>query len=163
MKKEINEDRETHRKHPLKEKDDDNVDPPSTGSGGGEEKTIKESTSDPESGWFRKGEHKNVFSYAVQTACDKNGWILGHSVHPGNHHDSRTFKVLYDKIKDIGIETLIADAGYKTPAIAKLLIDDGIHPLLPYKRPMTKEGFSENMSMFMMSIMIVTSARIIRY
>ena len=139
LKKEINEDREAHGKRPLKEKDDD--DHPSSGAGGKEEKTIKESTSDPESGWFRKGEHKNVFAYAVQTACDKNGWILGYSVHPGNQHDSRTFKALYDKIKDIGIETLIADAGYKTPALAKLLIDDGINPLLPYKRPMTKEGF----------------------
>jgi hypothetical protein len=56
-------------------------------------------------------------------------------------HDSRTFKGLYDKIKEIGIRTLVADAGYKTPAIAKLLIDDGIKPLFPYKRPMTKEGF----------------------
>lgn len=36
---------------------------------------------------------------------------------------------------------MVADAGYKTPAIAKLLLDDGIKPLLPYKRPMTKEGF----------------------
>ena len=141
LKKEINEDREAHGKKPLKEKDDENDNPPTPGSGGKDEKTIKESTSDPESGWFRKGEHKNVFAYAVQTACDKNGWILGYSVHPGNHHDSRTFKALYDKIKNIGIKTLIADAGYKTPAIAKLLIDDGIKPLLPYKRPMTKEDF----------------------
>ena len=141
LKKEINEDREAHGKRPLKEKDDDHDNPPSSGNGGKEEKTIKESASDPESGWFRKGEHKNVFAYAVQTACDKNGWILGYSVHPGNHHDSRTFKALYDKIKDIGIKTLIADAGYKTPAIAKLLIDEGVTPLLPYKRPMTKEGF----------------------
>ena len=141
LKKEINEDRESHGKNPLKEKDDDNADPPSSGSGGKGEKTIRVSTSDPESGWFRKGEHKNVFAYAVQTACDKNGWILGYSVHPGNLHDSRTFKAVYDKIKDIGIKTLIADAGYKTPAIAKLLIDDGINPLLPYKRPMTKKGF----------------------
>ena len=141
LKKEINEDREAHGKHPLKEKDDDDDNTPSDGGGGKEEKTIKSSTSDPESGWFRKGEHKNVFAYAVQTACDKNGWILGYSVHPGNHHDRRTFKSLYDKIKDIGIETLITDAGYKTPGIAKLLIDDGIKPLMPYKRPMTKEGF----------------------
>ena len=96
---------------------------------------------DPEGGWFRKGEHKNVFAYAIETACDKNGWILGYTINPGNQHDSRTFKGLYDKIKDIGIETLVADAGYKTPAIAKLLIDDGIKPLLPYKRPMTKDGF----------------------
>ena len=31
-------------------------------------KTQKCSTSDPESGWFRKGEHKHVFAYAVETA-----------------------------------------------------------------------------------------------
>ena len=145
LKKEINEDREAHEKKPLKDKDDDNKDDndntPSSGNGNGKEKTIKTSTSDPESGWFHKGEHKSVFAYAVETACDKNGWILGYSVHPGNLHDSRTFQSLYEKIKNIGIETLIADAGYKTPAIAKLLLDDGIKPLFPYKRPMTKEGF----------------------
>ncbi len=143
LKKEINEDRETHGKKPLKEKPDDSDDNnPSSGSaGGGEAKTMKVSTSDPESGWFRKGEHKHVFAYAVETACDKNGWILGYSIHPGNLHDSRTFKTIYDKIKGIGMKTLVADAGYKTPAIAKLLIDDGIRPLFPYKRPMTKEGF----------------------
>ncbi len=143
LKKEINEDREAHGKKPLKEKKDDPKGPPSCGGGsdGKEEKTIKESTTDPESGWFRKGEHKNVFAYSVQTACDRNGWILGYSVNLDNQHDSRTFKSLYDKIKGIGIQTLVADAGYKTPAIAKLLLDDGITPLLPYKRPMTKEGF----------------------
>lgn len=143
LKKEINEDRAAHDKKPLKEKgdDDDDNDKPGSSSGGGPEKEIKVSTTDPESGWFHKGEHKQVFAYAVETACDKNGWILGYTVNPGNLHDSRTFKGLYDKIKDIGIETLIADAGYKTPAIAKLLIDDGINPLFPYTRPMTKEGF----------------------
>lgn len=88
-----------------------------------------------------KGEHKNKFAYAVQTACDKNDWIPGYSVHPGHHHNSRTFKALCDKIKDIVIKTMIADARYKTPAIAKLLIDAVISPLLPYKRPMTKKGF----------------------
>ena len=105
------------------------------------EKEIKASISDPDSGWFHKGEHKQVFAYAVETACDKHGWILNYTVSPGNLHDSRTFKGLYDKIKNIGIKTLIADAGYKVPAIAKLLIDDGIEPLFPYKRPQTKEGF----------------------
>lgn len=81
---------------------------------------IKASTSDPESGWYRKGKHKCVFTYAVETACNMNGWILGYTVHPGNLHDSRTFKSLYDKIKNIGIETLTTDAGYKMPGIAKL-------------------------------------------
>ena len=45
LKKEINEDREAHGKKPLKEKDDDNDNPPSSGTSGKEEKTIKESTS----------------------------------------------------------------------------------------------------------------------
>jgi transposase len=143
LKKEINQDRVSHGKKELKPEkdhsDDDRSDPPSSGNSGGKE--IKESTTDPDSGWFHKGEHKQVFAYAVETACDKNGWILGYTVNPGNQHDSRTFKGLYDKIKDIGIETLIADSGYKTPAIAKLLLDDRIKPLFPYKSPMTKDGF----------------------
>lgn len=141
LKKEINEDRDSHGKKPLKEKGNDDNDPPPSAGGTKEEKTVKGSTTDPESGWFRKGEHKHVFAYAVETACDKNGWILGYTVSPGNLHDSRTFKGLYEKIKDMGMETLVADAGYKTPAIAKLLMDDGIQPLFPYKRPMTKKGF----------------------
>ncbi len=139
LKKEINEDRAAHGKKPLKEKgkDDDGNDPP---SGGGTKETMS-STIDPDSGWFHKGEHKQVFAYSIQTACDKNGWILGYTINPGNLHDSRTFKELFDKISGIGIRTLIADAGYKTPAIAKLLIDNGITPLFPYKNPMTKDGF----------------------
>lgn len=145
LKKEINQDRVEHNKKPLKESDGDNDDDddnkPSAGAPKGKQKEIKVSTSDPDSGWFHKGEHKQVFAYAVETACDKHGWILGYTIHPGNEHDSRTFPALYNKIRDIGIDTLIADAGYKTPAIAKLLIDDGIKPLFPYKRPMTKRGF----------------------
>ena len=149
LRKEINEDRAAHDKKPLKDKDDDNN--PGGGSSDKFEefttdvpldgKEIKCSTTDPESGWFHKGEHKNVFAYGIETACDKNGWIINYSVNPGNEHDSRTFKGLYDKIKNIGMKTCVVDAGYKTPAIAKLLIDDDVKPLFPYKRPMTKEGF----------------------
>lgn len=148
LKKEISKDRAEHGKKPLKDKDDNQ--PPSAGGGTNtlsnenipeDVKTKKCSTSDPESGWFRKGEHKHVFAYAVETACDKHGWILGYTVHPGNEHDSRTFKALYDKIKNYNPNMIIADAGYRTPAIAHQLIVDGIEPLFPYKRPMTKEGF----------------------
>lgn len=76
LKKEINKDREEHGKKPLKDKKDDS-DNNSAGSGGSE-KEIRVSTSDPESGWFHKGEHKSVFAYAVETACDKkwrDSWI----------------------------------------------------------------------------------------
>lgn len=137
LKKEIDADRVAHGKKPLKDKDE----PPQDGNGSGGTKEIKGSTTDPESGWFHKGEHKQVFAYSVETACDKNGWILGYTVDPGNQHDSRTFKGIYDKLKRFDIEKIIMDAGYKTPAIAKLLLDDGIDPVFPYKRPMTKDGF----------------------
>ncbi len=147
--KEIGIDREEHGKKPLKDKEDANDDDGndndesnnSGNSSSGEVKEEKCSTTDPESGWFHKGEHKEVFAYSVQTACDKNGWILGYTVNRGNLHDSRTFKGLYDKIKNYAPKKIIADAGYRTPAIAKLLIDDGIEPVFPYKRPMTKDGF----------------------
>ena len=121
----------------MKDKDE----PPQDGNASGGTKEIKGSVTDPESGWFHKGDHKQVFAYSIETACDKNGWILGYTVDPGNQHDSRTFKGIYDKLKRFEIEKLIMDAGYKTPAIAKLLLDDGIDPVFPYKRPMTKDGF----------------------
>lgn len=153
LQKEINADRERHGKKPLKNKDDDNLPPISSGGGlvDNDDKNISEndksvktkkaSVTDPESGWFHKGEHKHVFAYCIESACDKHGWIIDYSVHPGNEHDSRTFKTLYDKIKLHNPKMIVADAGYKTPAIAHLLLDDGIQPLFPYKRPMTKDGF----------------------
>jgi transposase len=149
LRKEIDSDRVAHGKKALKDKDDNDK----QGKEGSDkfnaytddvpvdEKTIKCSTTDPESGWFRKGEHKHVFAYGIETACDKNGWVLGFTVNPGNEHDSRTFKGLYDKLKNIGMKYCVVDAGYKTPAIAKLLLDDGVKPVFPYKRPMTKDGF----------------------
>lgn len=134
LQKEIKTDRENHGKKPLKNKDDD--DPK-----GGQTKEVKQSTVDPESGLFHKGEHKEVFAYSAQTACDINGWILAYTLHPGNEHDSRTFPHLYKKLKELNPKKIVADKGYRTPAIAKMLLDDGIDPIFPYKRPMTKKGF----------------------
>ena len=143
LKSEINADREAHGKKPLRDRDEDDndndSDSPSVPSGDLKEK--KESTTDPESGWFHKGEHKEVFAYAVEAACDRYGWILEYSIHPGNEHDSKTFPAIYDKIKKFNPGAIVADAGYKIPAIAKMLIDDGITPVFPYKAPMTKKGF----------------------
>ena len=137
LKKEITDDRIDHGKKPLKDKDDDDE----NRGGSGEIKEEKRSTTDPDSGWFHKGEHKQVFAYLIETACDKNGWLLGYTINKGNLHDSRTFKGLFDKLRVFSIDKLIADAAYKTPAIAKLLIDDNIDPIFPYKRPQTKDGF----------------------
>ena len=160
LRKEIDRDREAHGKKPLKDKaeeqqDDESPKPPKS-SGKGKpnpntskkkkarqkkDKHIKQSTSDPESGWFRKGEHKNVFAYSVETACDKNGVVLGYSVHPGNENDGKTFPSVYEKINHLDIEVVVGDTAYKTPAIAHKLKEDGIALLSTYSRPKTKDGF----------------------
>ncbi len=90
---------------------------------------------------FHKGEHKKVFAYSAQVGCDKNGWVLGYTIHPGNHHDSVTFKYIYDKLKPLGAQIMVMDSGYKTPWIAKKLLDDNITPIMPYKGLMTKKGY----------------------
>jgi hypothetical protein len=147
LKNEINADRELHGKKPLKETkvdDDDSDDEDTSGRDNSDDKLLKKkkvSTIDEESGWFHKGEHKEVFAYAVEAACDKHGWILDYSIHPGNEHDSTTFPTLYEKLKRFSPSTIVMDAGYKIPAIAKLLIDDEVRPIFPYKRPMAKQGF----------------------
>ena len=158
LREEIDRDREAHGKKPLKdeEQDDDEEPKPPKGRGKGKvnpntskkkkarqkkEKHAKQSTSDPESGWFRKGEHKNVFAYSVQTACDINGVILGYSVHPGNENDGKTFPGVFEKIKHLNIEVMVGDTAYKTPAIARMMKERGIALLSTYSRPKTKEGF----------------------
>ena len=141
LKAEIDADREAHGKKPLKDKDDDD-DPKGGGSSsGGLMKEQKQSTTDPESGWFHKGEHEEVFAYSVETGCDRHGWVLGYTVHPGNEHDSRTFPAIYEKLRPFEPETMVLDAGYRTPPIAKVLIDDGVAPVMPYHAPVTKKGF----------------------
>jgi transposase len=54
---EINEDRQAHGKKPFADKEDDDEDPPT--------KEVQQSTSDPESGLFHKGEHKKDFAYVT--------------------------------------------------------------------------------------------------
>jgi len=138
LRKEINADREEHNKKPFKDDDDD-----STGGTGSANNTKekKQSTTDPESGWFHKGEHKEVFAYSIEAACDRHGWILDYTVHPGNEHDSTTFPQLYEKLRLMEPKKMVIDAGYKTPAIAKLLIDDGVAPIMPYTNKTRKQGF----------------------
>jgi transposase len=136
LEEEINQDRETHGKKPLKDHDDDSSKPPET-------KSIKQSTTDPESGLFHKGEHEKCFAYTANTACDRHNFILDFEVAPGNTHDSRMFDGLYDKLlhQFPEINVVAVDAGYKTPWIMKQVIDSQRIPAIPYKRPMTKEGY----------------------
>lgn len=133
LRDEIEKDREEHEKRPLPDDDDE---PPKTA-------VVTVSKTDPESGLFHKGEHKKCFAYNASTACDKNNFVLGVKVTAGNVHDSVVFDKLYGEVKDkFGIPYAVAiDAGYKTPWIAKQLLDDNVLPVMPYKCPSTKQGF----------------------
>ena len=135
--KEVNEDREKNGKKPFDDNDRNN------GSKAEEEKTVLESTTDPECGVFHKGEHKKCFAYAAQTACDKNGYVMDVMVNPGNIHDSVAFDGLYKRLtgKHPEIKNVVMDAGYKVPYICKEVIDDKRIPVLPYKRPMGGKNF----------------------
>lgn len=129
LRREVNEERERLGKNPIEEDDSDN------GTGGGEmaEKTV--STTDPDSGMFVKGEHERQFAYEAHTACDKNGFILGVEVTAGNIHDSVAFDALYDSVTaKLNPQFVTMDAAYKTPWIAKKILDDGRIPILPYTR-----------------------------
>ena len=131
---EIEADRSAHGKKPLK-KDDDDDDLP-------KEKRVIESTTDPESGVFHKGEHKKCFAYEAHTVCDKRGYVLETEVTAGNVHDSVAFDAVFQRLTRHypEVRVVTADAGYKTPWICKQIFDSGRIPSLPYKRPMTKKG-----------------------
>ncbi|MCD8519296.1 MAG: transposase [Erysipelotrichaceae bacterium] len=85
-----------------------------------ETKRIKQSSVDPQSNHFHKGEHEKQFAYSAQTTCDQHGFILGVHVDAGNHHDSKTFYPAFSKIHDVFgqmIRSVGVDAGYKNPLL----------------------------------------------
>ena len=128
---EINQDRIAHGKKPLEKKHETPL------------KEVKVSTTDPECGLFVKGEKERVFAYSFHTACDRNGFVLGVKVTPGNVHDSQVFEDVLNEVKKTfdRPQAVAVDSGYKTPYISKVLIDDQIRPVMPYTRPRTKDGF----------------------
>ena len=133
---EIEADREAHGKKPLKKKNDDG------GSTPARQKTVTESTTDPDSGVFQKGEHRKCFAYEAHTVCDRRGYVLETEVTAGNVHDSVAFDAVFQRLTEHypEVRVVTADAGYKTPWICKQIFDSGRIPSLPYKRPMTKKG-----------------------
>ena len=130
---EINADREAHGKKPF----DNNSKPPKFKNQQKKNNTSKKkqkrrkqeakmkevtkSTTDPESGLFVKGDHNRQFAYEAHTACEKNGYVVGAEVTPGNVHDSVAFDDVYDEVaeKYPEAETIVADSAYKTPHICK--------------------------------------------
>ncbi|MFC0475561.1 IS1182 family transposase [Robertmurraya beringensis] len=130
---ELNLDREEHGKKPF---------PPEKFEKE-EWKEIKESTTDPESGYYVKDERTKQFAYSFHAATEEKGFVLGTIVTPGNVHDSHLLQPLVEKIIEKVKKPLAvaADAAYKTPAITNFLLENQMLPVLPYTRPKTKDGF----------------------
>lgn len=133
--KEVNADREEHGKKPFDDNNHNDEEPPK------ETREVSESTTDPDSGIFHKGEHKKCFAYEAHTACERHNFVLDVVVTPGNIHDSIAFDPLYDELITHypELKTIVADAAYKTPWICKRIFDDGRTLSTAYKRPMTKK------------------------
>ena len=131
LRREVNAEREKLGKKPIEDKEDD--DDTQNPSGGTTEKTV--STTDPDSGMFVKGEHERQFAYEAHTACDSKGFVLGVEVTAGNVHDSVAWDKVYDEVTGkYDVKFVTMDAGYKTPWIAKKVLDDGKVPVLPYTK-----------------------------
>ncbi|MCP1494441.1 hypothetical protein J2Y73_004472 [Peribacillus frigoritolerans] len=130
LQEEINQDRENHGKKPFPP---DKFDKEET-------KEIKESITDSESGYYVKDERTKQFAYSFHAAADRNGFVLGMIVTPGNTHDSQILEPVEQVIEKVGKpEAVASDAAYKTPAITSYLFNKEIIPALPYTFPRTKE------------------------
>ena len=135
LRREVNAEREKLGKKPIEDENDNDKDPPQ--GGGGSQDTVEKtvSTTDPDCGMFVKGEHERQFAYEAHTACDKRGFVLGVEVTAGNVHDSVAWDAIYNSVTSrFDIQFVAMDAGYKTPWIAKKVLDDGKVPVLPYTR-----------------------------
>lgn len=135
--KAVAEDRKKHGKKPLKKKDDD-------GSSGGssadekETKDIKQSKTDPQSGFMHRDGKPKGFFYLDHRTVDKRANIITDTyVTAGNINDAEPYiKRIKEQIEKFGFQTKTVgiDAGYNTTYICKALWDMGINAAVGYKR-----------------------------
>lgn len=132
LEQEINDDREAHGKKRFTPKKKDEND----------RRLTKESTTDSESGYYVKGEREKQFAYSFHTACDRNGFVIGTIVTPGNIHDSIILNPLLELIihRFTVPFAVVADSAYKTAPIVHLLLRQCILPVFPYTRPKGVKG-----------------------
>ncbi|QKJ15447.1 IS1182 family transposase [Yersinia kristensenii] len=123
----VNEDREVAGKKPL---------PP---SGVVKTKDTKVSTTDPESGFMhRDNKPKGFFWLDHRTVDGKHGIITDTYATPGNVHDAQPYIGRLERQLQRFSLTPIAvglDAGYFTAPVCHLIEQQGIVPVLGYRRP----------------------------
>ena len=124
----VEEDRHSHGKKPLKPK-----------ALKAEEKTVKKSTTDPDSGYMvREGKPKGFFYLDHRTVDGKYNIITDSYVTPATIHDSVPYLNRLERQKErfgFTIKNVGLDAGYFTPHICKQLNEKDIYGVIGYRRP----------------------------
>ena len=112
-----------------------------------EEKHIKVSTTDSESGYYHRDNKEKGFMYLDhRTVDDKCNIIVDCYVTKGNVHDSNPFIERCEYIKktfNFNIKNYAVDSGYLTLDIKKYFIDNNIFGVFGYRRFGTLESRKE--------------------
>ncbi len=135
LEEEINEERIKQGRKPFKYKDEI------------EEKHIKVSTTDKESGYYHRDNKEKGFMYLDhRTVDDKCNIIVDAYITKGNVHDSVPFIERAEYIKrtfGFDIKKYGVDSGYLTLDIKKYFIENNIFGVFGYRRYGTKESRKE--------------------
>jgi len=130
LEKSINSDREDHGKKPLRPKDS---------SPDSETKEIKESKTDPDSGFMHRDRKPQGFFYLDHRTTDnKHNMITDVFVTPANIYDSLVYmnRLDYQREKfNFNVLEVGLDAGYNTPDICQGLFERDIFGVVGYRRP----------------------------
>lgn len=135
LEEEINEERIKQGKKPFEYKDEI------------EEKHIKASTTDKESGYYHRDNKEKGFMYLDHRTVDhKCNIIMDAHMTEGNVHDSKPYNSRLDYIEtrfNVKVKKVALDSGYDTLEIKKNLIEKGIFGVIGYRRYGTKESREE--------------------
>ncbi|MHB9029770.1 MAG: IS1182 family transposase [Candidatus Latescibacterota bacterium] len=132
--KAVEADRAAHGKNPLKPEE----------PGESEEKEIKESTTDPQSGYLTREGKPQGFYYLDHRTCDgRHNFITDVHVTPANIYDSLVYLERLDyqrKRFDFPVAEVGLDAGYNTPDICQGLVEREIFGVAGYRAPGGRKG-----------------------
>lgn len=133
--KAVETDRLSHGKKPLA--------PPSKAPS--DEREIKQSTTDPDSGYMvRDGKPKGFFYLDHRTVDSRCNIITDVHVTAGNVHDSVPYLQRLDRQVDrfgFELQHVGLDAGYFSAAICRGLEDRGLYGVMGYRRPIHRKGY----------------------
>jgi len=130
----IESDRKAHGKKPLPHKAQDS-----------ENKQIKVSTTDPDSGYMvREGKPEGFFYLDHRTVDGRHNLVTDTFVTGANVHDSIPYLDRLDRQRHrfgFDVQAVGLDAGYMTAPICKGLDDREIYGVIGYRRPTHREGY----------------------